>query len=92
MFLGLLILGLRLLLEMLNVLEMFNVNVGSFPSIYNDVVDGIPESYVHYYKKYLYEIEFVRREAIFSIPLRSCNFPVAEKEKQLVINFKFDGK
>lgn len=88
MFLGLLILGLRLLLEMLN------ANFDFFPSIHNDVVDGIPESYVHYYKKYLYEIESVRREANFSIPLRSCNFPVAEKEKeeQLVINFKFDEK
>lgn len=86
MFLGLLILGLRLLLKMLN------VNVDSFPSIHNDVVDGVPESYVHYYKKYLYEIEFFRCKANFSIPLRSCNFSASQKEKQLVINFKFDGK
>lgn len=88
MFLGLLILVLKLLLEMLNI----NVNVNSFPSIHNDVVDGIPDNYVHYYKKYLYEIEFFRREANFSISLRSCNFPVTEKERQLVINFKFDAK
>jgi hypothetical protein len=44
MFLGLLFLGIKL----------------SFPSIHNDVVDGIPENYVYYYKKYLYEIEFFR--------------------------------
>ena len=36
---------------------MFNTPL-SFPSIYNDVVDGIPENFVHYYKEYLYEIEF----------------------------------
>ena len=50
MFHGLLVPGLRLLLEMLN--------VGSFPSIHNVIVDGIPENYVHYYKKYLYELNF----------------------------------
>ena len=86
MFLGLLILDPMLLLEMLN------VNIDSFPSIYNDVVDGIPESYYYNYKKYLYEIESVRCKANFSVPLRSCNFPVAEEEKQLVINFNFDEK
>lgn len=82
MFHGLLVPGLRLLLEMLN--------VGSFPSIHNDIVDGIPEDYVHYYKKYLYEIEFVRFKESVSVSLRSCDIPVEEKEKQLVINFKFD--
>lgn len=68
------------------------LNVDSFPSIYNDIVDGIPENYVHYYKKYLYEIEISRCKENFSISLRSCDVPVAEKEKQLVINFKFDEK
>ena len=84
MFLGLLARDLRLLLGMLN--------VDSFPSLYNDIVDGIPENYVHYYKKYLYEVEFIRRKESISIPLRPCDISVAEKEKQLVIDFKFDEK
>ena len=86
MFRGLLVRGLRLLSEMLN--------VDSFPSIYNDIVDGIPENYVHYYKKYLYEyeIENIRRKQNSSISLRSYDISVKEKERQLVINFKFDEK
>lgn len=84
MFLGLLVRGFKLLLEM--------VNLDSFPSIHNVLVDGIPENYVHYYKKYLYEIEFVRCKANFPVPLRSYDVFASEKEKQLVINFKFDEK
>lgn len=68
------------------------LDVDSFPSIHNDIVDGIPENYVHYFKKYLYEIEFIRIKESISIPLRSYDVSVAEKEKQLVINFKFDEK
>lgn len=64
----------------------------SFPSIYNDVVDGIPENYVRYYEKYLYEIEFFRLKKSVSFDLRYCDIPVTEKEKQLVINFKFEEK
>ena len=71
---------------------MLNVDVGSFPSIHNDVLDGIPENYVSYYKKYLYEIEFYRIKAGVFVSLRSCDIPFVEKEKQLVINFKFDEK
>lgn len=70
---------------------MFNTPL-SFPSIYNDVVDGIPENFVHYYKKYLYEIEFFRFEKSDSVDSRHCDVPVTEKEKQLVINFKFEEK
>ena len=70
---------------------MFNTPL-SFPSIYNDVVDGIPENYVHYYKKYLYEIEFFRFKKGDSFDLRHFDVSVAEKEKQLVINFKFEEK
>ena len=70
---------------------MFNTPL-SFPSIYNDVVDGIPESYVHYYKEYLYEIEFFRLKKSDSFNSRHCDVPLVEKEKQLVINFKFDEK
>lgn len=64
----------------------------SFPSIYNDVVDGIPENYVHYYKSYLYEIEFVRLKESDSFDSRYCDIPFTEKEKQLVFNFKFEEK
>lgn len=84
MFLGPRLIESRLLLGMLR--------VDSFPSIYNDVVDGIPESYVHYYKKYLYEIEFFRFKKGDSVDLRHFDVSVAEKEKQLVINFKFEEK
>lgn len=35
----------------------YGIDIESFPSIHNDTVDGIPEGYVHYFKKYLYEIE-----------------------------------
>lgn len=64
----------------------------SFPSIHNDVVDGIPESYVHYYKKYLYEIEFFRLKKSDSSDSRHCDVSFVKEEKQLVINFKFDEK
>lgn len=70
---------------------MFNTPL-SFPSLHNSIVDAIPENYVHYYKKYLYEVEFIRRKESISIPLRPYDISVAEKEKQLVINFKFDEK
>lgn len=64
----------------------------SFPSIYNDVVDGIPENFVSYYKKYLYEIEFFRFKKSDFVDSRHCDISVTEKEKQLVINFKFEEK
>lgn len=70
---------------------MFNTPL-SFPSIHNGVVDGIPENYVHYYKKYLYEIEFFRFKGSLFVDLRHCDIPVPEKEEQLVINFKFEEK
>lgn len=70
---------------------MFNTPL-SFPSIHNNLVDGIPENYVHYYKKYLYEIEFFRFKKGDSVDLRHFDVLVAEKEKQLVINFKFEEK
>lgn len=84
MFLGPRLIESRLLLGMLK--------VDSFPSIYNDVVDGIPENYVHYYKEYLYETKFFRFKKGDSVDSRYCDVPVAEKVKQLVINFKFEEK
>lgn len=70
---------------------MFNTPL-SFPSIYNDVVDGIPENYVHCYKRYLYEIEFFRFEKSDSVDSRYCDVPLVKEERQLVINFKFEEK
>lgn len=64
----------------------------SFPSIHNDVIDEIPENYVSYYKKYLYEIEFFRLKKGDSFDSRHCDVPLVKEEKQLVINFKFDEK
>jgi hypothetical protein len=84
MFLGLRLIVSRLLLRMLK--------IDSFPSIHNDVVDGIPENFVPYYKKYLYEIELFRSKKSDSVDSRYCDISVAEKEKQLVINFKFEEK
>ena len=70
----------------------YGISIESFPSIHNSVVDGIPENYVRCYKKYLYEIEFFRFKKGGSVDSRHCDVPVAEKEKQLVINFKFEEK
>lgn len=84
MFLGLLVHGFKLLLEVFE--------FDSFPSIHNVLVDGIPENYVHYYKKYLYEIEIIRFKENSPISLRSSDVLDSEKEKQLVIDFKFDKK
>lgn len=70
---------------------MFNTPL-SFPSIYNDVVDGIPENFVPYYKKYLYEIEFFRFKKSDSVDSRHCDVPLVKEERQLVINFKFEEK
>lgn len=82
MFLGLRLVASRLLLGMLE--------VDSFPSIHNNVVDGIPENYFPYYKKYLYEIEFSRFKKSDSVDSRYCDISATEKEKQLVIDFKFE--
>lgn len=70
---------------------MFNTPL-SFPSIYNDVVDGISENYVHYYKKFLYEIEFCKTEKGVFSDLRCNHLSTTEKKEQLVINFKFEEK
>lgn len=84
MSLGLLPIASRLLLGMLK--------VDSFPSIHNSVVDGIPENYVHYYKKFLYEIESCKIEKGVFADLRCNHLSTTEKKEQLVINFKFEEK
>lgn len=84
MFLGLLLIVSRLLLGMLK--------VDSFPSIHNSVVDGIPENYVHYYKKFLYEIESCKIEKGVFADSRCSHLSTTEKKEQLVINFKFEER
>jgi hypothetical protein len=48
----------------------YGINMESFPSIHNDIVDGIPESYVHYFKQYLYEIEDKRISQNIDVSIR----------------------
>lgn len=66
----------------------YGIDIQSFPSIHNNVVDGIPESYVHYFKQYLYEIEDKRisqNTNVFDRPLDT----LSETEIiQLKFNFK----
>lgn len=66
----------------------YGIDIESFPSIHNDVVDGIPESYVHYFKQYLYEIE--DRRLSQNINVSSAPFEsLSETEViQLMFNFK----
>lgn len=79
MSLGLRLIGSRLLLGMLK--------VDSFPSIHNDVVDGIPESYVHYFKQYLYEIEDKRISQNTEVSVRSLDALSETEIIQLKFNF-----
>lgn len=66
----------------------YGIDIESFPSIHNDIVDGVPESYVHYFKQYLYEIEDRRisqNTDVSSAPLDA----LSETEIiQLKFNFK----
>lgn len=66
----------------------YGINIESFPSIHNDVVDGIPESYVHYFKQYLYEIEDRRISQNTDISVRPLDL-LSEAE---IIQFKFNFK
>lgn len=84
MSLGLLLIASRLLLGMLKIY--------SFPSIHNSVVDGIPETYVRYFEKFLYEIESCKAEKGVFADLRCNHLSTVEKKEQLVINFKFEEK
>lgn len=70
----------------------YGIDIESFPSIHNDTVDRIPENYVHYYKKFLYEIESCKIEKGVFADLRCNHLSPTEKKEQLVINFKFEEK
>ena len=80
MFLGPRLIESRLLLGMLK--------VDSFPSIHNSVVDGIPESYVHYFKHYLYEIEDRRISQNTDVSVRPLDALSETEIIQLKFNFK----
>lgn len=65
----------------------YGIDIESFPSIHNDTVDGIPESYVHYFKQYLYEIE-VRRISQKS-DVSSAPFDAFSETEIIQLKFNF---
>lgn len=66
----------------------YGIDIESFPSIYNNVVDGIPESYVHYFKQYLYEIEDQR----ISQNINVSSAPFDSFSETEIIQLKFNFK
>lgn len=66
----------------------YGIDIESFPSIYNDTVDGIPESYVHYFKQYLYEIEDKHISQNIDVSVRSLESLSETEIIQLKFNFK----
>nr|DAJ07489.1 MAG TPA: hypothetical protein [Microviridae sp.] len=66
----------------------YGVDVDSFPSIYNNVVDGIPESYVHYFKQYLYETEY----QYISQDISVSSAPLDALSETEIIQLKFNFK
>lgn len=66
----------------------YGINIKSFPSIHNDTVDGIPESYVYYFKQYLYEIEDRRISQNINVSVRSLDALSETEIIQLKFNFK----
>lgn len=65
----------------------YGVDIESFPSIHNDTVDGILESYVHYFKQYLYEIEDRRISQNTDVSVRSFDTLSETEIIQLKFNF-----
>ena len=66
----------------------YGIDIESFPSIHNNVVDGIPESYVHYFKQYLYEIEDQR----ISQNINISSAPLESLSEAEIIQLKFNFK
>lgn len=65
----------------------YGIDIKSFPSIYNNTVDGIPESYVHYFNQYLYEIEDRRISQNTDVSARSFDTLSETEIIQLKFNF-----
>ena len=66
----------------------YGIDIESFPSIHNDIVDGIPESYVHYFKQYLYEIEDKHISQNIDVSVR----PLESLSETEIIQLKFNFK
>lgn len=66
----------------------YGINIKSFPSIHNDTLDGIPESYVHYFKQYLDEIEVRRISQNIDVSVRPLDALSETEIIQLKFNFK----
>lgn len=66
----------------------YGIDIESFPSIHNDIVDGIPESYVHYFKQYLYEIEDRRISRNTDVSVKLLDALSETEIIQLNFNFK----
>ena len=66
----------------------YGIDIESFPSIHNDIVDGILESYVHYFKQYLYEIEDKRISQNINVSVR----PLESLSETEIIQLKFNFK
>lgn len=66
----------------------YGVDIDSFPSIHNNVVDGIPESYVHYFKQYLYEIGY----QYISQDINVSSAPLDALSETEIIQLKFNFK
>lgn len=67
---------------------VYGVDIESFPSIHNSTVDGIPESYVHYFKQYLYEIEEKHISQNTDVSVR----PLESLSETEIIQLKFNFK
>lgn len=65
----------------------YGIDIESFPSIHNNTVDGIPESYIHYFKQFLYEIEYKRISQNTNVPVRPLDTLSETEIIQLKFNF-----
>lgn len=66
----------------------YGIDIESFPSIHNSTVDGISESYVHYFKQYLYEIGYRRISQNTDVSVRPLDALSETEIIQLKFNFK----
>ena len=67
----------------------YGIDIESFPSIHNEIVDGIPESYVPYFKQYLYEIGDRRISQNTDVSVRPLDVLSETEIIQLKFNFNF---
>lgn len=65
----------------------YGIDIESFPSIHNNTIDGIPESYVHFFEQYLYEIEDKRISQNTDVSVRPFDALSETEIIQLKFNF-----